>query len=67
MEKENTKKSFGAKLITWLKGNPIIAILIVASIVVGIMKENFFSWGNFSNLVSNTAVRFIIALGVSGI
>ena len=67
MEKENTKKSFGAKLIAWLKGNPIIAILIVASIVVGIMKENFFSWGNFSNLVSNTAVRFIIALGVSGV
>ncbi len=67
MEKENTKKSFGSKFLTWLKGNPIIAILIVASIVVGIMKENFFSWGNFSNLVSNTAVRFIIALGVSGV
>ncbi len=66
MEKANTKKSFGAKLLAWLKGNPIIAILIVASIVVGIMKDNFFSWGNFSNLVSNTAVRFIIALGVSG-
>lgn len=66
MEKANTKKSFGSKLLTWLKGNPIIAILIVASIVVGIMKDNFFSWGNFSNLVSNTAVRFIIALGVSG-
>ncbi len=67
MEKANTKKSFGSKFLTWLKGNPIIAILIVASIVVGIMKENFFSWGNFSNLVSNTAVRFIIALGVSGV
>lgn len=66
MEKANTKKSFGSKFLTWLKGNPIIAILIVASIVVGIMKDNFFSWGNFSNLVSNTAVRFIIALGVSG-
>ena len=66
MEKANTKKSFGSKFVSWLKGNPIIAILIVASIVVGIMKDNFFSWGNFSNLVSNTAVRFIIALGVSG-
>ena len=67
MEKANTKKSFGSKFVSWLKGNPIIAILIVASIVVGIMKDNFFSWGNFSNLVSNTAVRFIIALGVSGV
>lgn len=66
MEKANTKQSFGSKVFNWIKGNPIIAILIVASVVVGIMKDNFFSWGNFSNLVSNTAVRFIIALGVSG-
>ncbi len=66
MEQANNKKSFGAKVFSWIKGNPIIAILIVASIVVGIMKDNFFSWGNFSNLVSNTAVRFLIALGVSG-
>ena len=28
--------------------------------------NNFFSWGNFGNLASNTAVRFLIALGVSG-
>ncbi|MBQ8093675.1 MAG: beta-methylgalactoside transporter, partial [Clostridia bacterium] len=35
-------------------------------IVVGCMKDNFFSWANFSNLMSNTAIRFLIALGVSG-
>lgn len=66
MEQAHNKKSFGTRFFNWLKGNPIVAILLVASIVVGIMKDNFFSWGNFSNLVSNTAIRFIIALGVSG-
>ena len=28
--------------------------------------DNFFSMANFNNLASNTAVRFLIALGVSG-
>jgi len=30
------------------------------------LKDNFFSWANMGNLMSNTAVRFLIALGVSG-
>ncbi|MBO5534819.1 MAG: beta-methylgalactoside transporter [Clostridia bacterium] len=47
-------------------GNPIVFLLIVAAIVVGCIKDNFFSWANLSNLISNTAVRFLIALGVSG-
>lgn len=60
------KKSFVTKLIDYGKANPIVVLLIIVSIIVGVMKKNFFSWGNFNNLVSNTAVRFIIALGVSG-
>ncbi len=59
---ENT----GAKIISVVKGNPIVFLLLIAAIVVGCMKDNFFSWANFGNLVSNTAVRFLIALGVSG-
>ena len=47
-------------------GNPIVFLLLIAAIVVGCLKDNFFSWANFGNLVSNTAVRFLIALGVSG-
>ena len=66
MEKTENKNSFGKKLIGLIKGNPIVIILIIAAIVVGILKDNFFSWGNLGNLVSNTAVRFLIALGVSG-
>jgi methyl-galactoside transport system permease protein len=40
--------------------------LLIAAIVVGCLKDNFFSWNNLGNLMSNTAVRFLIALGVSG-
>ena len=62
----NENKNFGAKLLDYGKSNPIVVLLVIVSIIVGCTTKNFFSWGNFSNLVSNTAVRFIIALGVSG-
>ena len=62
---KNTE-STGAKIIRVVKGNPIVFLLLIAAIIVGCMKDNFFSWANFGNLVSNTAVRFLIALGVSG-
>ena len=56
----------GTKVWDVIKGNPIAVILVLAAIVVGCVVDNFFSWGNLSNLLSNTAVRFLIALGVSG-
>ena len=46
--------------------NPIVLLLLIASIIVSFTTDNFFSWRNFGNLASNTAVRFLIALGVSG-
>ena len=49
-----------------IKGNPIAFLLIIAAIIVGCIVDNFFSWANLANLLSNTAVRFLIALGVSG-
>lgn len=64
MEKKET--TFGQKLWAVVKANPIIFLLAIASIIVGCTVDNFFSWGAFGNLASNTAVRFIIALGVSG-
>ena len=54
------------KVIDYIKGNPIVAMLVVVSIFVGLTTDNFFSWSNLGNLISNTAIRFIIALGVSG-
>ena len=60
------KESFGKKFLAYIKSNPIVAMLVIVSVVVGFTRENFFSWDNLSNLISNTAVRFTIALGVSG-
>lgn len=44
----------------------IVIILLSLVVFVSIVKPNFLSMGNFSNISVNTAVRFIIALGVSG-
>ena len=63
---EKSKKNIGKRILAVLKGNPIVILLVIAAVVVGILKDNFFSWANLSNLMSNTAVRFLIALGVSG-
>ena len=60
-------KSFNfQKFWKLVKSNPIVVLLVVVGIFVGFTKDNFFSWSNFGNLTSNTAVRFLIALGVSG-
>ncbi len=61
-----TKQSFSQKIWSYFKGNPIVVILVVISIAVGFTVDNFLSWSNFNNLASNTSVRFLIALGVSG-
>lgn len=41
----------------------VVALMIVFT---GMTRDNFFSVGNANNILSNTSVRFIIALGVSG-
>ncbi len=56
------KQSFG----NFLLNNAMIIFMIGAAIVVGLLRPTFFSMYNFKNLISNTAVRFIIAVGVSG-
>ena len=59
-------KSIPQMIVAYAKGNPIVVILTIVCLIVCFYVENFFSWGNFNNLASNTAVRFLIALGVSG-
>ncbi len=62
-----TKSRFSAKSIgNLLRDNIIIVGIILIAIAVGIARPNFISEANFRNLLSNTAVRFIIAVGVSG-
>ena len=55
-------KSFGK----FLMDNVIIIGIILLAIVVSILRPNFLGESNLRNLLGNTAIRFIIALGVSG-
>ena len=61
-----TQMSIPQRIWAVIKGNPIVVMLAVVSIVVGCFVDNFFSWGNLNNLLCNTTIRFLIALGVSG-
>ena len=53
-------------VLKYFKENPIVALLLTATLIMGLSVENFASWGNMSNLIANTTIRFVIALGVSG-
>ena len=62
----SAKKNPVLTVWNYIKSNPIVVMMVIVTIIVGNTRANFFSWPNFGNLMSNTAVRFIIALGVSG-
>lgn len=62
----NKVKSIPQRSWDAIKNNPIVVLLTIVCLIVGFNVDNFFSWGNFNNLAMNTAVRFLIALGVSG-
>ncbi len=60
-------KKVNAKTVgKWLSDNAIIVMIVLAAIFTSTQNKNFYSVNNIRNLFSNTAVRFIIACGVSG-
>lgn len=61
MELSNAKK-----VKEFILNNAVIILMLAAVAVVGCLRDNFFSAYNAKNLISNTAARFIVALGVSG-
>ena len=61
-----TKMSIPQRIVAYVKGNPIVVMMALVSIVVGFTIPNFFSLNNFNVLMGNTTIRFLIALGVSG-
>lgn len=58
--------STSKKVQKFLTNNIIIIGIFVLGIVVSFLRPNFLGESNIRNLLGNTAVRFIIALGVSG-
>ena len=61
-----TKQNILQVIWGYIKGNPIVVMMALVSIIVGCTIPNFFSGENFNVLAGNTTVRFLIALGVSG-
>ena len=61
-----TKQSIPQKIWALIKGNPIVVMMAIVSIIVGFTIPNFFSFENLNVLLGNTTIRFMIALGVSG-
>ena len=61
-----TKMSIPQRIWAYIKGNPIVVMMAVVSLIVGCTIDNFFSLNNFNVLMGNTTIRFLIALGVSG-
>lgn len=56
----------GNTLGDWLLNNALIVVVFIMIIFTSIFADNFVSLINLKNVVANTSVRFIIALGVSG-
>jgi len=67
IEKGKNSTGFITKLWNQAKANPIVVLMVIGSLGVGLTVENFFSWSNFNNLLSNISARFLVAIGVSGI
>ena len=61
-----TEKSILQRIWAVIKGNPIVVMMAVVSVILGFTIDNFFSADNFNVLLGNTTIRFLIALGVSG-
>lgn len=57
-------KSFNLK--HFLTEYALILVVLVMIVFTGITRSNFLSLNNAVNIMANTSVRFIIALGVSG-
>ncbi|UUX33445.1 ABC transporter permease subunit [Fundicoccus culcitae] len=65
MENANVKQKTTVK--DWLIENALIVVILLMVVYTAISADNFLNFHNLSNILSNVAVRFIIALGVSGV
>ena len=66
MQSVANEQSMGKKVGKLLMDNVIILGIFILAVVVSILRPNFLGESNIRNLLGNTAVRFIIAVGVSG-
>ena len=57
----------GAKVLNYLKNGGIYVVLLILLAVIIIKEPTFLSLNNFSNILTQSSVRAIIALGVAGL
>lgn len=50
----------------FLTQNSMYIVVAAMILYTGLTRDNFFTIGNAANIMANTSVRFIIALGISG-
>lgn len=55
------------KTLDFFKQNAIYFVLLILLIVIIVQDPSFLSLRNFSNILSQSSVRLIIALGVAGL
>lgn len=63
MEKQGGKTS---DLKVFLTDYALFIVVAIMIVFTGVTRDNFISFTNAKNIMANTSVRFIIALGVSG-
>ena len=59
-------ESFGGRVCRYIKENPIADMVVIVAFIMCFTVPNFASMNNFNDLAGNTAIRLLIALGVSG-
>ncbi len=64
---EKVKKFKKFDIVQFLVNNALIILIIASAIFVGLQNPRFFSMANIKNLLANTSVRMVIALGISGV
>ncbi|MRI34044.1 galactose/methyl galactoside ABC transporter permease MglC [Endozoicomonas sp. OPT23] len=57
----------GRNTLTYLKEGGIYAVLFILLAVIIIQEPSFVSWRNLSNILTQSSVRIIIALGVASL
>lgn len=65
---EKTEQYLAPKksLKEWMIENALVVVIILMVIYTAFSANNFLSFNNLKNIMSNVSVRFIIALGISG-
>ncbi|HEM6111139.1 TPA: beta-methylgalactoside transporter [Streptococcus suis] len=66
MPKLATRADQNFHLGEFLTKNSMYIVVAAMILYTGLTQDNFFTLGNAANIMANTSVRFIIALGVSG-